>query len=117
MMQVSSKLMFLKGSFFVLNSRYCALSLPVRPAETQMDAKEKKKKHKQEEDAERGRRERRREESRTNQGRKGKTYSHNVGFPFFSFCHYWEGERDGWQGLETGLESFSDLANRMFALH
>ena len=36
---------------------------------------------------------------------------------FFSFCHYWEGERDGWQGLETGLESFSDLANRMFALH
>lgn len=39
-----------------------------------------------------------------------------LGFLFF-FCHYWEGERDGWQGLETGLESFSDLANRVFALH
>ena len=49
----------------------------VRPAEAQMDAKEKKKKHKQEEDAERGRRERKREESRTNQGKKGKTYNHS----------------------------------------
>ena len=96
MMQVSSKLMFLKGSFFVLNSRYCALSLPVRPAETQMDAKEKKKKHKQEEDAERGRRERRREESRTNQGRKGKTYSHSVGFPFFFFFLSLLGRRKRW---------------------
>lgn len=35
---------------------------------------------------------------------------------FFPLSHYWEGERDGWQGLETGLESFSDLAKRVFAL-
>ena len=75
----------------------------VRPAEAQMDAKEEKKKHKQEEDAERGRRERRREESRTNQGKKGKTYNHSVGFPFFFFLFVITGKEKEMAGRDWRL--------------
>lgn len=64
---------------------------------------------------------RRREERKAEQieAKRERLAIESVGFPLilcFSFCHYWEGERDGWQGLETGLESFLDLANRVFAL-
>lgn len=57
-------------------------------------------------------------EGRTYGGKKRKTYNHSAGFPLILFFFLsLLGRRKRWlAGLVTGLESFSDLANSVFAL-